>query len=312
MSGGADRPRALVTGCTGFLGGHLAARLVAEGWDVHGVTRQSSGGAPGGVAEHVHDGSTDCMVRLVCEVRPLVVFHLASQFVAVHGSGDLESLITSNVLFGTQLLEGMEAAGCTRLVNAGTCWQHFKDAEYEPVNLYAATKQAMQDVIDYWVSARSLDVVTLEIFDTYGPGDTRNKVLPLLVRAALDGAHLDLSPGDQRLELVYVDDAVDAFVTAGARLAAGGASGHERYALQAAERLSLRRIAALVERVGGRPIDAAWGARPYRDREVMEPWRLGETLPGWTPRVPLEEGIRRVIAAELTSHDRRMGAEGGV
>jgi nucleoside-diphosphate-sugar epimerase len=252
------------------------------------------------------------MVRLVCEVRPLVVFHLASQFVAVHGSGDLESLITSNVLFGTQLLEGMEAAGCTRLVNAGTCWQHFKDAEYEPVNLYAATKQAMQDVIDYWVSARSLDVVTLEIFDTYGPGDTRNKVLPLLVRAALDGAHLDLSPGDQRLELVYVDDAVDAFVTAGARLAAGGASGHERYALQAAERLSLRRIAALVERVGGRPIDAAWGARPYRDREVMEPWRLGETLPGWTPRVPLEEGIRRVIAAELTSHDRRMGAEGGV
>lgn len=41
-------------------------------------------------------------------------------------------------------------------------------------------------------------------------------------------------------------------------------------------------------------VPVTFGARPYRDREVMRPWTKGVRLPGWTPRVALEDGIRRM------------------
>ena len=297
MPSGAVGTRALVTGATGFLGGHLTRHLLATGWTVDCIVRASSSALPPGARGHVYDGSTDSLLTAVDAARPDVVFHLASVFVAAHKPESVDPLIRSNVLLGAQLLEGMAAAGCTRLVNTGTCWQHLDDADYQPVNLYAATKQAMEDILDYYVSTGAVDVVTLKIYDTYGPNDTRDKVLALLVRAALEGTHLDLSPGEQFLELVYVDDVVAAFTTAAQALLEGRSHRHRRYALRARERLSLRETARIVERVAGRPIDAVWGARPYREREVMTPWRAGEPLPGWSAVVGLEDGVRRLVAS---------------
>lgn len=303
MGGEALKRRALVSGATGFIGEHLTRRLLTDGWEVHIVVRPSSAAVDTGVTSHTYDGTLANMLRVVGEAHPDVVFHLASKFVAAHVPQDVESLVNTNVLLGTQLLEGMAASGCTRLINTGTCWQHSGDADYEPVNLYAATKQAMEDVVQYYVVARGFEAITLQIYDTYGPGDRRNKIVSLLVKAALSGTHVGLSPGEQLLEFVYVSDVVNAYVSAAARLLEGRVCRHERYAMRAKERLSLKEIANVVERVTERTIDVTWGEKPYREREVMVPWRLGKPLVGWSPTVGLEDGLTRVVAWELGTDD---------
>lgn len=291
-----DSKCALVTGGGGFIGGCLTRRLLVDGFDVHVIVQPGAETVPEGATAHVHDGSMAGMMKIVEQVRPSVVFHLASVFLPSHTAEQIEPLIISNVLFGTQLLEAMAQVGCTRLVNTGTGWQYFAGAEYDPVNLYAATKQAFEDIARYY-TVRGISTITLALYDSYGPNDPRPKVPPLLIRAALSGERLELSPGEQLLHIVYVDDIADAFVAAAGLLVDDTEPSCRRYSVTAQPPVTLRELASAVERATGRVIDTHWGARPYRDREVLDPW-IGERLPGWAPRVPIDEGLRRVLEAD--------------
>lgn len=291
---------ALITGATGFVASRLTRRLVERGWRVHAVIRPSArldqlSPVLPRVTLHHHDGSMDGMLRVVETARPDVVFHLASLFLAQHKTPDVVPLINSNVAFGSQLLEAMAVHGCHRLVNTGTAWQHYADQEYSPVCLYAATKQAFEAIIQYYVEAGALRAITLKLCDTYGPGDPRPKLLAVLKNAAATGQTMQMSPGDQRLDLVYIDDVCDAFEIAARRLLDGRVTGHETYAVRSGASCTLKELFRLVETILGHAIPAEWGARPYRPREVMQPWSGGAALPGFSARVPLAEGLRRTL-----------------
>ncbi|MDA8101139.1 MAG: NAD(P)-dependent oxidoreductase [Nitrospiraceae bacterium] len=290
--------RALITGATGFVGSRLAYRLVHDGWDVTIVVRPGSDRLlvkdfVGRLTVYEHDGTTVSMTSLVRQTGPEVVFHLASLFLSQHRASDIEPLIRSNILFGTQLLEAMAAADVRLLVNAGTSWQHYEGRAYSPVNLYAATKQAFETILQYYLETSSLRVITLKLFDTYGPGDPRPKLFHLLRRTAESRQPLAMSPGEQLIDLVHIDDVVNAFVLAAQRLASLPA-GHETYSVSSGAPLRLRDLVALYEQVTGATLPITWGGRPYRPREVMTPWHDERPLPGWSPKISLEEGIRQL------------------
>src|SRR5439155_20478749 len=112
--------RVLVTGATGFVGGHLVRALLDEGREVHAVLRPSSdpevlGDRRDRVVCHTHDGTTKGLVSLMQAAHPAVVFHLAALFVAEHRPEDVEPLVRANLLFGSQLLEAMTACNVPSL-----------------------------------------------------------------------------------------------------------------------------------------------------------------------------------------------------
>lgn len=290
--------RALVTGATGFVGSHLTQKLLAEGWLVSAVVRASSGDSPPGARRLEHDGSTGSMISLLRDARPDVVFHLASLFVAEHTAEQVAPLVESNVLFGAQLLEAMDAVGCRRLVDAATTWQHYRGAEYDPVCLYAATKQAFSDIAKFFVDARGFSRVSLELSDTYGPNDNRPKLFTALRRAADTGSCLDMSPGEQLIDLVFVDDVVSAFEIAASRVAVAAPGESEVFSVGADDTLTLRSLVEAWSGAVGEPsLRVNWGARPYRAREVMIPPCVAPRLPGWAPAVTLAEGLAAVATA---------------
>src|SRR5690349_5730048 len=128
---------ALLTGATGYLGWRLAERLLGEGFIVHAVTRSSTSAEklsriPAGVTVHRHDGSTENLIAIATATKPSVAFHLAGLFIAPHKPADVLPLLQSNIVFGTQLLEALSAAGTRGVVNVGTWWQHYSDEPYRP------------------------------------------------------------------------------------------------------------------------------------------------------------------------------------
>jgi nucleoside-diphosphate-sugar epimerase len=178
-------------------------------------------------------------------------------------------------------------------VNTGTFWQHFENQAYCPVNLYAATKQAFEDVARYYAETASTAFVTLKLSDTYGPDDPRRKLIPIWLKAAATGEKLEMSPGDQLLDIVHVDDVVRAYVRAIELLEQGKLSGAS-FAVSSDAPLTLRQLAVKFESAVGKRLNIEWGARPYRKREVMRTWTGGVPVPGWRAQIPLEDGLRRL------------------
>jgi nucleoside-diphosphate-sugar epimerase len=238
------------------------------------------------------------MISIMAASNPAIIFHLASLFLSEHSAHDVDRLIISNVLFGAQLLEAMAIHGITNIVNTGTSWQHYENKAYSPVNLYAATKQAFEDILRFYVEAKGVKAITLKLFDTYGPNDTRPKLFHLLEKIARERMALAMSPGEQIIDLVHVSDVVSAFETASNRLMNALVDGHEQYAVSSDTPMSLQAVVRTFERVLGRRLAIEWSGRPYRAREVLTLWNRGKRLPGWAPAFSLEAGITDLLAGK--------------
>jgi nucleoside-diphosphate-sugar epimerase len=300
---------ALLTGGTGYVGGRLARRLRDDGWNVHAIVRPGSvpatraalGKMLGEDHVHTHDGTMEGMSAIVQGVRPTIIFHVAAKVLAQHSPADLSGLVRSNIEFGAQLAEAGSVHGLRQFINTGTAWQHFGDADYNPVNLYAATKQAMADLLRFYAEAGTMRITNLELFDTYGPDDPRQKFFALLRDASASGQTLAMTAGEQWIDVVYIDDVVDAYVAA-ARAATEPEAPFETFAVSSGRPMPLREVVALWQRVAQRSVRVNWGAKPYRPREVMRPWNRGQPLPGWKARIDLEEGIRRMERGKTECH----------
>ncbi|MCU1803815.1 NAD-dependent epimerase/dehydratase family protein [Cytobacillus firmus] len=294
-----EAKRALVTGATGFIGSHLSKRLVKDGWIVHVLVREHSNISPlknsgDSINFHYYNGSMATMTEILKTAKPDVVFHLASMFIAQHTSAQIDSLIQSNITFGVQLAEAMVLNGIYCLINTGTSWQHFEDKDYSPVCLYAATKQAFESLLTYYSESSKLKVINLKLFDSYGPEDYRPKLFSLLRKASFDNSPLIMSPGEQLIDLVYIDDIVDAFLKAASRIEGNDEIRWEDFAVTSRSPISLKEVVNTYQAVTGKKLSIKWGALPYRKNEVMLPWSKGKLIPGWKPQVSLIEGIKKM------------------
>lgn len=289
----------VVTGSSGFVGSNLATTLAVD-HEVTVILRNSSSLEN---IEHLreqvtffyYDGHIQSLIDFFKEQKPDCVFHLASLFIAEHTSEQIGDLINSNILFGSQLLEAMSQSGVKNLINTGTSWQHYENNGYNPVCFYSATKEAFECLIEFYVQAHDFQVITLKLFDTYGENDKRKKLINLLSTFASEGTVLDMSPGNQELSLVHVEDVCSAFRVALKRFAIKRSPAHHRFAVRSSEVLSLKEVIALFNRLNNNPVNINWGGRPYRKREVMKTWSTGELLPDWSPKISLEDGLRRYI-----------------
>ena len=293
--------KALITGSTSYLGLALTERLMAEGAEVHAVLRPSTDTKhfdrlPGAPAMHIHDGETDSLARILAEAAPDVVFHLAGRYLRDVEPDQLEPLLRDNIVFGTQLLAAMRRAGAGLLVNAGTYAQYFHSDTYRPLNLYAATKQAFEDILAYYAEVGGLLATTLVLFDSYGPGDWRGKLVSAIGQAQMNGEPLALPSADVHLDLLHIDDVVAAFVQAGRLLEESPDEVKGRvFAVSLGETHTIEELVTIFEEEAGTPVTRDWGAFPLPGRRVIKPWR-GPSLPGWKPKVSLREGIRRTLA----------------
>ncbi|WP_314652834.1 NAD(P)-dependent oxidoreductase [uncultured Selenomonas sp.] len=277
--------RALITGATGFVGGYTAEYLHAAGWHVSAIVRSTSRCdlLPPTVRDHVqfYDADQMPLSEIVGAAAPDVVFHLATYYTTVHSPEEIDTLISSNVTFGTKLLDAMAQNSVRNFVYARSSWQHYHGDGYEPVNLYAASKEAFDAMVRFYESAYDLHTIRLTLFDTYGENDRRNKLLAVLPTLAAQGKRLALSGGEQQVDFVHVKDAARAFCLAGEYLAQGRTELCGSYVISSGHTVSLRELVRRYEDLLGVDFPVDWGAKPYRAREVMMPWRGGRILPGW-------------------------------
>ena len=302
---------ALITGASGFIGRNLARELLASSWAVTALVRASSDlqsleAEIGDLKQidviEIPDNLADC-IKVIEQAHPDTVFHLAAMGSADHRASQIDQLLDVNIRLGVWLLESLHAIkassghkGPVPFVAAGSFWQHHGGTPaFEPTSFYAATKQAFEDLMRFYRDVANMPCVMLKLFDVYGPRDTRGRLVDLLMNAAYSGKTLKLSPGDQVVDLVHVNDVSRAFITAAKTLADRPQDLELAHTVPANQSLPLRNLVAQISEILGQEIPVQWGGRSYRLREVMNPWR-GDPLPDWQAEIDLKAGLQALIS----------------
>ena len=274
--------RILVTGATGFVGQHLLPYLEKQGHEVYALVRPSTDGSKVYTNHlYVFEDDIEHLTSYLLENHVDGIIHLASLYIAEHKPEDIKNIVTSNVYLGTAVMEAAVKAGVKWFLNTGTIWQNYNVEPYSdrycPVNLYAASKQAFMDMAKYYTEVSDIKFCTLKLCDTYGANDTRRKIFALFEQIAKSGECLKMSPGDQKLDIVHIDNVVRDFEALAEKLD-NGEQLREEYVVSSGRQRSLKEIAKQYEIDHQVILNIEWGGRPYRKREVMVPY-IGHQLP---------------------------------
>lgn len=288
----------IITGATGFIGSNLVRVLLKNNSKITIITRKNSDYSKildikDKLNIYEYNGDIIELVNLFNLINPDLVIHLASSFILNHRLDEIDKLIDSNIRFGTQILEAMKLSNCKKIINTSSYYQHYNNEIYNPVNLYAATKQAFEDIIYYYSSEYNIKSITLELFDTYGENDSRPKILNLLNNYANSKKVLDMSLGEQILDITYIDDIVSAYLKTIQLISIKEDNIPDKYSLISENRIKLKDLVRLYEQVTNKKINVNLGAKPYRNRQIMNPWDKGKHLPQWQARISISEGIKK-------------------
>jgi dTDP-glucose 4,6-dehydratase len=314
---------ALVTGAGGFIGGHLAACLVAEGARVRAFVRYNSRGDigtlgwldPAVVAEmEIVAGDLRDVESVAQAVRGAdTVFHLGAQIAIPYSYRNARDFFETNVLGSLNVAQSALAANVQRVVHVSTS-EVYGSAQTVPISErhpleaqspYSASKIGADKLMESFHRTYGLPVVIVRPFNTYGPHQSARAIVPTVITQALAGQALRLGALTPRRDLTYVSDTVAGMIAAALAERAVGSTVH----LGTGTEVSVGELVEIVGELLGRPLRAELDEDRLRpsdsevDRLVSDP-SLAEKLLGWRPRTELRDGLEPTIEWIRANRDR--------
>jgi UDP-glucose 4-epimerase len=310
--------RALITGCAGFIGSHLAESLLGEGHDVVGIDCFSDfyekpeklrNLAPAREWEAFEflplDLTRDPLDDAVagCDV----IFHLAGEPGVRSSWGQrFETYVRNNVLATQLLLETAAAHGRPQVVLASSSSvygqaESFPTPEHAvpaPRSPYGMTKLAAEHLCGVYQRTLGLDITILRYFSVYGPRQRPDMAFNIFCRSLLSGRPVVLFGGEQTRDFTYVEDVVRATRAAGVRPQAVGGI----YNIGGGSRVSLVEVVELLGELSDRPLVIERGDRQTGDvRDTAADISAAALDLGYAPTVRIDEGLQAEWAWALAS-----------
>jgi NDP-hexose 4,6-dehydratase len=306
--------RVLVTGADGFMGSHLAERLLAYGSKVSVYVRGSStiGTTQYNLKnikllekdlEEIITGdiaSPDCRA-LVKKNSPQVIFHLAADAYVPNSFTHPLEVMETNVLGTLNMLHAvMETKSIKKIVCTSSSEVYgmtlggsiSEEHPLYPSSPYAASKVAADRYCYAYWNTYHIPAAIIRPFNTYGPRHTYD-VIPKFIDLALKGQTLAIhGDGKQTRDFTYVDDMIDAFLVMGSSPAAVGKAVN----FGTGKDININYIAGKIKEISGSGSKIIHTRdRTSQVRRLNCDYGLAKKLFGWRPKVGIDEGLRRNI-----------------
>jgi UDP-glucose 4-epimerase len=318
----------LVTGAAGFIGSHLAERLVHEGARVRVLVRYNSAGRHGFLddmapalrdAIELHATTVEDPFAVQQAVNGCdTVFHLAALIGIPYSYVAPAHYVGVNVHGTLNILQACRQAGVRRLVHTSTS-ETYGSAQYAPIDEahplvgqspYSASKIAADQMAIAYHRSFGLPVAILRPFNTYGPRQSARAIIPTVLTQLLAGAtELKVGSLEPQRDLNFVADTVAGFLGIAACDAALGqvtnvGNGKTQSIGEVVElcmQVTGRRVAVVQEQARVRP-------EASEVTLLLADTRKAQALFGYAPTVSLAEGLARTAAwLEQNLHRYRAG-----
>ena len=207
--------------------------------------------------------------KIIRTFKPNILIHLATKYIHSHDFREIDDILSSNIIFGTKIIEVAIKAGCRNFINTSSIWEYYHGKEI-PVNLYAASKSAFGRIISYYHSKYPTRFITLMLSNSYGNDDKRNKLIPNLIKNYQKKKEIKFSKGDQILDFTHIEDIVDAYKLLIKKICKDKKFYNYKYFLKG-ENISLNDLLYLFVRIFKPKFKIMMNEIKYREREVMKP-----------------------------------------
>lgn len=286
----------IVTGSNGFVGKHLADRLIFMGADVIRVSRGSG---------HTLDVTDRPSLTPLFEKKPSVVFHLAGESLVENGQDHPYETFQTNFIGTLNILELSRIFHIPRIIIASTAHVYgqgtppfSEDDPPRPSRPYETSKTMTDLLAQSYADSFHLGVVIGRFANIYGPGDTNfTRLIPKILCFALQHKPVPMWGGTAKREYLYIADAVDAYLMLGA-LSDSKLESNRIFNFGAGNPMDVRGIIETIGGVMGKKIDIV-PANEERKNEISDQyisWEKAGRVLGWKPEVAFTEGIARTIA----------------
>jgi UDP-glucuronate 4-epimerase len=323
----------LVTGAAGFIGFHVARRLLADGHTVVGLDNMSAyydvslkearlaelQKSNHFVFERADLADRDRMKALFERYRFPYVVNLAAQAGVRYSLTDPHAYVDANIQGFVNVLEGCRHNGCRHLLYASTSSVYGANTKLpfatsdnvdHPISLYAATKKANELMAHSYAHLFGLPTTGLRFFTVYGPWGRPDMAMWLFTSAILEGRPIRLfNGGNMRRDFTYVDDVVESVVRLVHKPAtpnpdwsgerpdpASSAAPWRVFNIGNSRSVELMDVVALIEE--------ALGKTAKREMLPMQPGDVPDTFAdvtaleravGFRPKTAISDGVRRFV-----------------
>jgi nucleoside-diphosphate-sugar epimerase len=278
----------LMTGASGFIGSHLLKKLLSNDYTVGVISRCK----PQNVNITWIEIDANLNEKIV-SFMPDITIHLAANF----DNKNIASILECNIELPLKIIETISKLPIKNrnFLYAGSYWQNgdFKKPGM-PIDLYSASKKAIKNFIDYYATYKNLNSLELVLYGSYGGNDNRKKLLDLLIASVSANQSLEISAGEQELNLVHIDDICDAFII-GLKMLGETFYHNQSYSVVSNYTYDVLQIISLIENTAEKKANLDIGARSYRDVEVFKPVYFESVLPHWVEKNSLKKYIKKTL-----------------
>lgn len=307
-----DKKQVMITGAGGFIGSHLAERLVERGARVRALVHYNALGSWGWLDQ---SGLRHEMMVIPGDVTDRdsvrqamdgveVVFHLAALIAIPYSYHAPASYVHTNIEGTLAVLQSARDSGVKCLVHTSTS-EVYGTARYVPIDEdhplqgqspYSATKIGADKLAEAFHLSFGLPVVTVRPFNTFGPRQSARAVVPTIISQCLNSGEVSLGNLHPTRDLNFVSNTVDGFLLAAENEQAIG----KTINLGSGREISVGDLAGLIGKMTGvsmRIHSDDQRVRPDKSEveRLLADNSLAREILGWEPQVQLEEGLERTI-----------------
>jgi dTDP-glucose 4,6-dehydratase len=302
----------LVTGAGGFIGSHLAERLVREGAKVTALVHYNALGSQGWLQSSPLQKEMDIVAGDICDPGFMqsimegqqIVFHLAALIAIPYSYVAPESYVRTNVMGTLNVLQAARRCGTERVLHTSTS-EVYGTALYVPIDEkhplqgqspYSASKIGADKMAESFHLSFDTPVVTVRPFNTFGPRQSARAVIPTILSQILTRDEVKLGSLTPTRDLNYVDNTVEGYLAAGSHPAAIGRT----ISFGSGVEISIADLAALIARIVGKDVpirEDDQRLRPSKSEveRLLADNTLAHKILGWSPTTDLETGLTRTI-----------------
>jgi len=236
------------------------------------------------------------IIKNIKKHKPDLIFYCSAAQTQKDDARNLKKIIFTNCEVPCLIAQTLDEYNLSKskLIFFGTSWEENSEGKYYPVNLYAASKKAAENLLNHY-ALKGTNIINFKLFDTYEENDKRKKFLNILIKSLIKNEELQITKGMQEINLTHMLD-----ICKGVHVGILESKnwkfkkkGILKFHLGQKKVITIKKLVNFAEKSFNKKSKAIFGALKYRDREPMKTFKKFSTPKNWSPKININSYLNK-------------------